>query len=327
VVALFTAAGGDLLARTETALFRSGDAGVTWSAVFLPPQARLLAVVDASDHSLLYAAAGGALYRQRDDEACWQRLAPRLGYGQRLAVSPADPNLLYAASATSSAFSLARSRDGGATWEMLSQRSGELCTWNVDILQPHPSDVQRVFLTTGCYAGRNISSGNALLVSADQGATFSRAFHPGASSFPARLVGGRGAAPQRFYLAANKREWPHQSWVYRSDDDGASWAQALAVQTSGSGPGPAGLGMSALTYAPAAPDHVYVGLTGYRGSVRASVDGGATWSALGRRDPGDVHDLALSADGRRLATASGSAGHGEVKVWDATLWEPKVRGR
>ena len=30
--------------------------------------------------------------------------------------------------------------------------------------------------------------------------------------------------------------------------------------------------------------------------------------------------LAFSPDGRRLASASGSARHGEIKVWDAALW-------
>jgi eukaryotic-like serine/threonine-protein kinase len=46
-----------------------------------------------------------------------------------------------------------------------------------------------------------------------------------------------------------------------------------------------------------------------------------------RGHAGAVYGLAFSPDGRRLATASGSARHGEVKVWDATLWEPKARGR
>jgi len=38
---------------------------------------------------------------------------------------------------------------------------------------------------------------------------------------------------------------------------------------------------------------------------------------------GSIYGLTFSPDGRRLASASGYARHGEVKVWDASLWENK----
>jgi WD40 repeat protein len=34
--------------------------------------------------------------------------------------------------------------------------------------------------------------------------------------------------------------------------------------------------------------------------------------------------LAFSPDGRRLASGSGSTRYGELKVWDAALWENKA---
>jgi WD40 repeat protein len=47
-----------------------------------------------------------------------------------------------------------------------------------------------------------------------------------------------------------------------------------------------------------------------------------------RGHAGFIQSLAFSPDGRRLASASGYAEQGEVKVWDAMLWQnPGERGR
>jgi WD40 repeat protein/serine/threonine protein kinase len=45
-----------------------------------------------------------------------------------------------------------------------------------------------------------------------------------------------------------------------------------------------------------------------------------------RGHAGPIYGLTFSPDSRRLASASGYADHGEVKVWDASLWEDTASG-
>lgn len=291
---LYTPIGGTVLARTTAGLFRSGDDGETWTADALPVGAGLVAV-DPTTPSILYAATATAVQKSTNGGASWAAVLTTGAPTLALAVSPADHDLVYAASGQGSgAFTLRRSADGGATWTtVMGPLLGDLCIWAVLILAPHPTDPTRVLRTSNCYAGRNVPGGDGLHRSADRGATWTEIFHP-VGLYPSRLVGGGGTAPARLYVGAHLAASPGGGKLFRSDDDGATWN---AVLTIASGPSVGG-----LAYDPSAPDRVWAGLTS--GVVQASADGGATWTQLGRDGLGAVADLALSRDGSYLFAAT-----------------------
>jgi hypothetical protein len=340
VLQLFTPAGGAVFARTEHGLFRSDDAGTSWAAVGLPavgadPRARQVDV-DPTGGVVLYASGAGGLHRSADGGATWTLVLPTDRHAQRIAASPADPGLVYlglvGAPGISGDFWFLRSRDGGASWEQLEEHHNTLCGWGVPILLPHPTESGRVFRAANCLAGRNF--GDALWHSADQGAAWSRVF--GAATlnaadpqlaYPARLVGGRGAAPARYFLAANRDARFGGASLFRSDDDGRSWLEVLAFRGGGTmdRPDAPQVRLGGLAYDPGRPERVYVGVNAYAGDatgrtlstsrVQTSAGGGDAWTDLGRRDLGEIDDLALGVDGRSLYLAT-----------DRGLWRLRLDG-
>ena len=322
---LFTPSSGALFAANASSLFRSDDGGATWRQITLPPSSYLVEV-DPTDHTVLYAAGAEGLYKSGDDAASWTLVLPDSENVRAIVVSPADHNLIYAGLAgrggAATDFRFLRSRDRGTTWEQLEEHHNSLCGWDVRLFEAHPTDASQLYRTAGCYAGRNL--GDSLYASADQGTTWAEVFKAPAV-YPARIVGGQGAVPGRFYLAANRDFRAGGSVLYRTDD-GRAWSTLFDHQGGGTmgEPNVPNVTIGGLAYDPAEPDHLYVGLnTAFRdssappaGAVDRSSDGGATWAPLGRRDLGVVHDLTLGIDGRTLYVAT------EQGVWQMPLPRP-----
>jgi hypothetical protein len=178
------------------------------------------------------------------------------------------------------------------------------------VLQAHPTDPLRLFRAAACTSGADV--GEVLRQSTDQGTTFAPWFSTIDDAtvvpdhYPSRLVGGSGAAPNRFYLAANRdTRLGGGSDLVRSDDDGMSWASVLEYRGRG-GPTDPNVTLGGLAYDRSNPDRVYVGLTGDGSEVITSPDGGITWCSLGQQPIGAVRDLALGVDGRNLYAATDS---------------------
>jgi hypothetical protein len=322
---LFAPASGALFAGMDSGeLQRSDDGGATWRSVALGP-ATQIAAVDPTDHTILFATGPAGVYKSADDAASWRLALPYSADNGRilraLAVSPADHAVIYAGLVNSSSiadtFWFLRSVDGGETWQVIEHPPPlSLCGWGVPVLQAHPTDPQRVFRAAACTAGRDF--GEVLRQSTDQGATWMPWFSTVRDvtavpdHYPRRLVGGSGAAPTRFYLAANRDARLGGSDLVRSDDDGASWTSVLAYRGGGS-PGFAGpdndpsapnITLGGLTHDPTNPDRVYVGLASDGSGVLTSPDGGTTWCSLGQQPIGSVRDLVLGVDGRNLYAAT-----------------------
>jgi hypothetical protein len=357
-VALFAPASGYLLAQTRSGLADSTDGGTTWKPIRPPrwdnPLGRIVAV-DPIDGQTTYSTGEHLLYKSQNRGLSWTPVLRdsyfpdgRLqGSGLNtvrvaaLAVSPANPSVLYATVTGSapresvgsgnSSFALVRSTDGGASWTTLLDEpyGGNTCRWSVDLLATHPTDALRMFMARSCRAGS--SSGAALNQSFDQGTTWSLPSWAQDQSpitgedfgYPENLVGGHGSEPARWYVAVNRDSRRGGSTLLRSDDDTRTWQPVLAYRGGGTAsrsesPGAWTVRMVGLAYDPEDPDRIFVAriarppfniLTGVQdpivtSGVIESQDGGATWNDLGSQQVGAITGLVLSADRQRLYITS-----------------------
>lgn len=312
---VFTPASGPLLATTETDLLRTDDVGATWEVVTTPAPRFVGALfeVDPTDHRVIYVDTIDGLKRTEDDGASWTPILPADRRTIRMAISPADPRVLYAAQVGDSGgdFWLLRSTDRGATWDELDRQTQAPCGWSVLVLAPHQADPSRLFRTAGCYAGRN--TGDDLEESRDGGQTWTTSLAP-RTAFPRALVGGSSAEPGRFYAAVNNDARSGGSILFASADDAATWTPVLEHQGGGTmtGAQQPSVAISALAYDPAMPSRAFVALQRKLASnqhvdaawVSMTTDGGTTWSRLGQEGPDVIPDLALGIDGLNLFAAT-----------------------
>lgn len=173
-------------------LIESTDEGRTWEPVSLLGEADFHVLRSAGLRVYGYDSSRDRLLVSEDAGRTWdegERPAPLVD----LAVDPTDERHVLSAAASDLAQGLYESRDGGQSWERVSDVVGYLA-W------PAPDDL---FLVDG--------SGD-VLTSSDEGRTFDRR-----GSIGGRPASFLGSAPDELYVAL------HDGTIKRSVDGGATW--------------------------------------------------------------------------------------------------------
>jgi hypothetical protein len=319
VVRLFAPNSGALFAVSGTGLFRSNDAGVSWSAVPLPGGHLDLAriTVDPLDHRVMYVPGEQGLYRTDDDASTWNRILETDVPIRGIALSPEAPGRVYVSLADSFEPTRLRrflvSQDGGITWteqERLENRGDRpgMCGWRLSLLAADQSVAGRVFRVWYCEGGTRTP---VLQRSDDDGASWTD--NVVLPVFARYWAGSRGSAGEPLYLAGSREPREGGSAALLSLDSGASWVPILAFEGGGLNLDGPLVEMGGLALDPDDPTKIWIGLN--RSAARASPrmfegevvligDGGGTWTSLSGDPLPRINDLVLGIDGRFLFAAT-----------------------
>ena len=321
VVRLSAPASGALFAATRRGLFRSDDAGVSWSDVRLPegPLDLERIAVDPLDHRIIYVPGEQGLYQTDDDAASWNRILETDVPVRGIALSPAASGRVYVSLADSLEPTRLRrflvSHDAGMTWteqERLENRGDrpELCNWRLSMLAADRSVAGRVFRVWYCEGGTRTP---VLQRSDDDGATWTDNLV--LPVFARYWAGNRGPAGERLYLAGSREPREGGSAALVSLDGGASWVSIIAFEGGGLNlEGPL-VEIGGLAFDPGDPTKIWLGLNRsaarasprtFAGEVVVSGDGGMTWTPLSGGPLARLNDLVLGIDGRFLFAATES---------------------
>jgi photosystem II stability/assembly factor-like uncharacterized protein len=270
----------------RSAMYKSTDAGESWSVVNPGPFARLLAI-DPVTSSTLYAIQefGTGFSKSTDGGASWTPT----GFTKdvlALAVDPKNPNILYAstyAQARPDSFpggqAIYKSLDGGNTWDTVNTS-----------LPPAGSLVFSPLNSSTVYA---VTFSGGVFKSADAGTTWN-ATNSGLRALGIRVLVGDPVDPATVYAGGD-------FGLFKTIDSGGSWNQEAVFQitccTLPPGTFPPGAPSQMPPFPPVAPasiDSLLIDFTNpniqYVGTLRTdgcffadilifkSTDGGANWS-------------------------------------------------
>jgi photosystem II stability/assembly factor-like uncharacterized protein len=152
----------EILAATNTGLFKSFDGGVSWETVYANGYRVQDLAVNEKDPRTIYATVNGlGIIKSYDNGNTWIDRFEGLGSGSRhaVAVSPVDTNYVFASIEKSSTVTdLFISQNRGISWQKLKDNNSKYMNflggqgWYDHVLMCHPFDKNKVFLA-GVYIG------------------------------------------------------------------------------------------------------------------------------------------------------------------------------
>ncbi len=181
------------------------------SPIGLPAHPQVTGVaVSASAPQVVYAVAGGKLFRSTDASETWMTLTVPSSTIEQLAVNPTDSAVVYVIGQKHTY----RSDDSGATWKDLTTRLGTVSTLAIRI---DPQDPATLYIGARCGSSYEDPAKGGVYKSTDRGETWSLL---SSAVTCVDFLSLDPATPRRLFAAtATGAE-------YRTDDAGQTWRQA-----------------------------------------------------------------------------------------------------
>jgi photosystem II stability/assembly factor-like uncharacterized protein len=188
-----------------------------------------------------------------DGRAAWRSEGPGLGVVSDVAVDPAQPDTIYAATSGGGVW---RSEDGGRSWAL---PGGEMTSRDVTWVEVDPKNPATV------WAGVDATGRPGLWRSLDRGKTWAVVRVDATSSAVGWPIAFAPSDPRTVFV-------PSTNLHYRSADGGKTWVSFRVP------------GQDAYAFAihPEKPTIVYAGGRGTEHNLCRSLDGGRTWRPWGR---------------------------------------------
>ncbi len=282
-----------ILAFSTDHVFRSSDAGLSWTKVF---DSSLSFAVSPDGSALYLSGYPVGLYRSLDRGATWTQIttnasslpSPFAFPAQTISINPANPNDIVVVGAFFFD-GVARSLDGGVTFQALPGRSPSGDIWSGWLRSF--TDEKGDILVASYNDGVNRSS--------DRGKTW-------ITNTPANSFVSAAAQSSSRLQTVYAELFP--GGLYRTDDFGLTWKPVNDR-----------VDITAITVSPSSPNTVYISDLG--GDILKSTDGGVTFSALGTGVDGSfVAGLAIDPSNQSRLYLANSPSYGSfITKFDKSL--------